>query len=418
MNSNYILKEKIKKLKLGLVLHSLIYFILDLIHIVIYFRIIWMTKQELTIFYIEIFILCFFSIIPMSLLLVLSFFKSTKKLFNTLQAFSKLFFYIIFFNGIIISINTWNNARLLTTFFHYCPFNFNYKDIYRIFNNFEINKEKEIKKQCKYRRCFLNNTFIKDNKNVNNYICNLKEKDKTIDCIELKTIDDDSKIKIEIENYVNYCQSYTKMYKCEKKGLYINYNISYDHKCPNKSDVSFNYAFAFLFILIDSFFCSIPWLYEYYSYKDLIIFLSLEIITANRNAMSERDTNNTSKINNNNNNSGENGSNQENVSIDFERQHTEIIIVDNNINKNNSFENINDKVKDKNILNINSNRIDNSTYKGTILNNNNEINNKNIETENSKSENQLVDNKNKNIFKIINQNNNLNINKKNEEEDK
>ena len=417
MNQNYVLQKKIHSLKLSNLLHSSIYFISVVIHLIVYFEVRWLSNREREFFFIEIIILSFFTIIPNTLSLFLVCVKLTKKLFGILQTFSKVFFYINFFNGLIISIDAWNNATMLSSFFKSCPFYYKIEDINYIFPNVQLDNEL-IKKKCSYRRCFQNNTLIKDQKQVINYICNLQEKDKTIECFEIG--ENERNLNGAIKNYVDYCKSYKKMYKCEKSDdFFPNIQNKYDYKCPGKSDVVFNYTFGFLFIFIDSFICSLPWLYEYYSYKDLILLLCLEFMNNHdRNNQSVRDTNNTTKVNENENNSNDdNGNNNNNNSQSFERQPTETIIVDNNYNKS-----INEtKLDNKNeILSIKNNRINfisncNILSSKEIQNTHHlkdEINVNNIQNDISKSDNQLNINENKNIFKSMNENIHIEIKKK------
>lgn len=417
MNQNSILEKKIQNLKMSNILHSGIYFISIVIHLVVYFEIIWISKREKELFFIEIITLSFFSIIPNILSLFLICVKLTKKLFGILQTLSKVFFYINFFNGLIISIDAWNNATILSSFFKNCPFYYKVEDIPGIFHYFQMEDEL-IKKECSYRRCFQNNTLIKDQKQVINYICNLEEKEKTIECFELG--ENEGNINFLISKYVNYCKSYKKMFKCEKNDdFFQNYQNKINDKCPGKSDVIFNYTFGFLFIFIDSFICSLPWLYEYYSYKDLILLLCLDFMdNHDRNNQSVRDTNNTSKINDNENNSN---SGNNNNSQSFERQPTETIIVENNYNNNMNETRYDNRNEINEILSIKNNRfnyINNSNIlshkdiKKNTLHLKDENNMNNSQNEISKSDNKLNINENKNIFKSMNENIHIEIKKK------
>ena len=85
--------------------------------------------------------------------------KHTKKFLKFLKMFFTTLFYIVFTNGMIISVILWNNAQLLAPFYINCPYNFNIEDIPRIFNEFSIENKKEIKNQCESNRCFLNNLY-------------------------------------------------------------------------------------------------------------------------------------------------------------------------------------------------------------------------------------------------------------------
>ena len=420
MNQNSVLEKKIHSLKMSKMIHSAIYFISILIHLIVYIEIKWITKREKELFFIEIITLSFFSLIPLIISLFLNCVKLTKKLFGILQTLSKVFFYINFFNGLIISIDAWNNATLLSSFFKKCPFYYKVGDILSIFDDFQMGNE-SFKKECSYRRCFQNNTFLKDQKQIINYICNLEEKDKTIECFELG--ENEIYINNSIKQYVNYCKSYKKMYKCEKKDdFFENYQNKYNDKCPSKSDVIFNYTFGFLFIFIDSFICSLPWLYEYYSYQDLILLLCLDFMdNHDRNNHSLRDTNNTSKINDNESNVN-NGNNNINNNQSFERQPTETIIVENNYNNNLNETKFDNRNEINEILSIKNNRA-NFRNNSNILSSKEIKNSHHLNDENnmnytqndiSKSDNKLNIHENKNIFKSMNENIRIEI-KKNEQ---
>lgn len=418
MNQNSILEKKIQNLKMSNILHSGIYFISIVIHLIVYFEIVWISKREKELFFIEIITLSFFSIVPNILSIFLVCVKLTKKLFGIFQTLSKVFFYINFFNGLIISIDSWNNATALSIFFKNCPFYYNADAISYIFHNFQMEDEL-IKKECSYRRCFQNNTLIKDQKQVINYICNLEEKEKTVKCFELG--ENESMINSAISSYVYYCKNYKKMYKCEKNdNFFQKYQNNHNDKCPGKSDVIFNYTFGFLFIFIDSFFCSLPWLYEYYSYKDLILLLCLDFMdNRDRNNHSLRDTNNTSKINDNEDNSN-NANNNNNNSQSFEKQPTETIIVENNYSNNINETRYDNKIEINEMLSIKNNRVNfinnsnilsNKTIKNTLhLNDENHVNY--TQNDISKSDNKLNINENKNIFRSMNENIHIEIKKK------
>ena len=79
----------------------------------------------------------------------------------------------------------YNNARLLSPFFYLCPFSYDIHEISNIFDNYQIDNKKEIKKRCNNRRCFFNNELKINNYYIYYYICNFKTKDKEIKCTEL-----------------------------------------------------------------------------------------------------------------------------------------------------------------------------------------------------------------------------------------
>ena len=399
MNNNVLLKKTIKKIKIEFIVHSFYYGLLLVIHILIFNKINWMKKGEYIVFYIEIIIIAIFTIIPLILFILLLFLKLTKIFLNILKVFLKICYYYIFINGMIISINTWCNTQLLSIFYLNCPYNFNIADLPKIFDNYQIENKKEIKNKCNYNRCFLNG-YYKDNKNNNIiyiYICNIKLNKEKMFCSEL--ILDNQSINKDLINYVNFCRDYTKIYNCIKQDNYISYNISYDYKCPNKSEVSLNHALSFLFILFDSFIASIPWVSECTKIEEIIYLLFPDINNFNQNNQSLKETSNTSKIDDN---SNSNENNQDNNSQTFKKEPTVTIIIDNNINIINDINNSKNIEKNIEILNINKNKNSNIITNENILSNKKIINKSYNNEENSKSQNQLINNNNQNIFKVIN----------------
>ena len=387
MNNDQV-QKKIKSIKIDNIIHSIIHLLLDIIHILAFYYTYFITDLEKNIFYAEIFIICFFTIIPLTINIFFSYLKLTKKFLERLKAILKFLFYLFFLNGLIISINTWNNAKILSNFYYDCPFSYNVKDISTIFEN--LDSKKDIENKCNYNRCFL--IDYKDNKSKNDYLCNMKGNINVDNCSIY--IFNTKNLNEELAKYIDYCSKYTTMYKCEKKHDFNLYRLSHNYKCPNKSDIYFSYAFAFIFIFIDSLLFSMPWLLKYFSIGDLIILLYREINNPNQ---SLNETSHTSKIENNSNN---------NNSLNFEKQPTRTIIIDNKMNNNINISNSNISKNDAEILSINKSiEIKNNQ---NILSNkeqNNENNNieNNVENEKSKSENILINNGNQNIFKIFNQ---------------
>ena len=274
--NNDVIKKHIKSIIIGNFIHSAIHILLDIIHIIVFYKTYFITEFEYTIFFAEIFIICFFTIIPIIINVFLYCFKHSKKFLEMLKNLLKFFFYLFFINGLIISINAWNNAKIISAFYYDCPFNFKINDLSKIFENYQINKNKEINNKCNYKRCFPIDS--NNDKTNNNYICNIKENIHLVNCSDF--ILNNQNINMELIRYVEYCKEYTKIYECERKYDFLLYKISYDFKCPNKSDISFNYAFAYIFIFIDSLLFSVPWLIGHFSIKDLILLLYRDI---NRN---------------------------------------------------------------------------------------------------------------------------------------
>ena len=382
------MQKKVKFIQLIYFLHSLLYIILELIHIVIYCKIFWYSMLSKHLFLIEIYIFLGFIAIPLILVILLFTLKLNKNLFEVFHLLSKILFISYFFNGFLISLIICNNGISLSSFFYYCPYNFENDDIQKIFGDFEMNDKEEIKKKCNYRRCFINNEYLNNNHFIYNFICNFNDKDKMVDCSSMDS--NKEKISDELTSYFNYCNNYTKMYNCNRKNNFITYNIPYNYKCPNKSDIYKNFIASFFIIFIDELISSVPWIIEYYSFYEIILSLSISINNINHiNNFSLKETNNTSKINENN-NPNEND-NIENIP----REPTQTIIIENNNNFDNSNKNVTiNNINNKDILSIKSN----------IINNKNFPKNKIKLNENNESQNQLINNPKKELISVINYN--------------
>ena len=293
------------------------------------------------------------------LLIIIYFaFLCTKVIEKTIKIFIKItltFFFISIINSLYCSIISCYNSTLFNSFYLDCPFNYKIDEISNMINKVS-NLEKAKKNMCNSRKCF----------NINNisniYLCTFHEKDK----YKLYSIEDNKIEDPEVYNFMKYCGKYSLFYIYSKDNYKL-YDIDYDFICPTKSNITYNYVLTYLFIFCNLFCGSILWLFEYCSLKTL---LNLIINSRNYN-LSLRDTYNTSKIDGSDNLPNNNG--DEN----FEKQKTEIVIVDN------SYIEQNQKIDENKVINKENNR------------------------DASKSENQLISNMNNNIFKIMNQNTNI-----------
>ena len=400
MDNQYI-KEEIKILKIGYIIHFLFFLLLLIAHLTIYIKSYWLSKYINHIIFAEIIIISIFSLLPIILLVFISCTKLSEKIIKKLGIISMIFLFIFIINSLFTSISICYNTLLTETFYKNCPYNFNYTDIPNIFINYQIDNKEQIKKKCNYRKCFpinYNNSF---------YICNFKEKDEKANYSELfiSILDTENLIK-EVIEYINYCRYFTIFYKKEKKS-FIYYDISYNFICPNSSDLVINYILTFFFIFADIFASTLSWLYEYYSYKKILLILEYQRYSNNNVNISIKETSNTShidgnNINQNNNNNDEDHNNNEN----FVKQPTDLLIIDNNKIINISKEN-----KEERIINIlNKEKGNNEITNDVDAINNNINNNKN---NNDKSEENLM--KNINIFKVINNPRNQDSNKKEKE---
>ena len=381
-----IIHQEINFLKAGYFIHILLYIILAISQFLVYLKMFWLNNHIKKIFYAEIYIICIFSLYPVILLILFTILTLSEKIIKILEIISILLLFIFIGNSLLTSISIWYNANLMKPFFHDCPFNFNSMDLHKIFSNYIFINKTIIKKKCNYRRCF----SIKNQNDT--YICNFKDKKREYEFNKFYL--ENEKLDHELVKYINYCNNYTFFYKCIRTE-YKSYYSSYDIICPDKQQLFYNYLLTGLFIFSDIFASSLPWLFEFYSFKKIILLLYLERNNINHN-VSLKETNNTSQIEENNNNNSNNSQGQNNDN-NFERQPTEILIID---NKNNS-QRISDENNENKAINIYINK---NKY---IQNNKNNSNLKKINTYEdnnniSKSEAQLVNNENSNIFEIIN----------------
>ena len=372
----------------------MLYFLLSIIQLFIFNNIYWECQYSKKVFYIEILIFFFFSLLIFIFVIINIYLTLSIKLLGIYQILSKVFFFIFFVNCFIISFVLYNNSRILYSFYKLCPYSYDIRYLTKIFDNYKINDDNKIKTKCNYRRCIINNIYIKANYYVYNYICNFEENNNNIKCSHMNI---NNQINDILFNYVGYCKDYTRFYKCERRNNMIINKISYDIICPNKSDVSINIGMIFFLFLLNCL-VSLPWLLEYYLYHELILISTLNNNNPNHINHSLRETNYTSNIDEKNNNS-----------LTFKKEPTRLIIIDNNnynnksrisnVKINNYISNIN-ITKKQEILCINKNNNSNKNVKN-LLNEEKLSNNNNIDK--SKTENQLIsDNKINDIVKVIN----------------
>ena len=366
--NNELIKKTVKSIKITIIVHILIHILLAISHILFFKKTYFITKMEYYIFFIEIFIISFSLLLPIITYIFICRLKFTEKLFFNLKNILYVFSLIFFINGFIIAVNLLENTKIISVFYQYCPFNFNINDIPKIFDNFQINEKKRIKKICNYNRCFPFDNNVKGNKT--NYICNMVC-DKFVGKCSTLTLNNQN-ININLLKYIDYCEDYTHIYKCEEVDYIALYSISYDYKCPNKFDINLSTIFTNIIMFLDPLILAVPLILESQSIDELsnILYGHSNSIINNLN-----ETSHTSKIDENQNNS-----NNDN----FEKKSTITIIIDNKFNTNKNH---------IDILNINKNK--------NILSRK-EIKQNSMEEEKSKTENNLIINNNNNIFKIFN----------------
>ena len=382
-----IIRQEISILKIGYYVHMLLFILVVISHFLVLEKLIWLNIYVFYIFYVEIYIILIFTLYPLIILFILLCLTLKEKVIKILEILSGILLIVFIVNGILTSITIYYNTTLMTKYYHDCPFNYNIKDIPYLFLNYYTRNITSKGKKCNYRRCFPIN-------NNNTFICNFNDDEKDNKFIELSL--EEENITDILSVYINYCYNYTTFYKCEKN-KFNSYKISYDLICPNRQQLSFNNLLSYLFIFANFFSSSLPWLYEFYSFKKILLLLYYERNVIYNHNESLKETNNTSKLDQNSNNP--NGSNQQqNNNQSFQRQQTEIIIIENKHNINN----INNDNNEERIVNINIHKnkdIQNNDKTSNIINNNVD---EDINNNYSKSENHLVNNENKNIFKLMN----------------
>lgn len=357
------MQEKVKSLRNINIIHSFINLIIVTAHIIIYLKIYWISKEANIVYYIMIYIISFFCLIPIFFSILYSIKTIANKILNKTKLLIKHFMLFEMLFSIVLSISLSENQKELSVYFYSCPFYYDINDIDVIFND-----EKKIKENCQMRRCFINEYSNIINKE---YLCNFYIKIKKNYC-SLFSINNEQ-ISPQLMKYYNYCGNYISFYECQNpysEKNKINKINNYDYICPKKLDEIINILFLYFFLIIDIIFLCSPWILQIAYIEDILA----DISPFNNDNLKE--TNNTSKEQNNSNHENNNS---------FQREPTETIIIDNiKDNKNNIInDNLNNKKDLLTLKNLNINKIEDENNK-------------------SKSDIYLIDNKNNNIFRIIN----------------
>ena len=145
------MEGKIKVLRNLYIFHVFVYLLLASSHIIIYLKIFWIKKTSKIIFYVMVYILSFYCVIPIFFSIFFSCSKETKRMIKILH--SNFLFFILL--GIIfpwlIFLALFDNYYELDNYETFCPFLYNINDIDIIFDNI-----KNIEQKCQIRRCFIN----------------------------------------------------------------------------------------------------------------------------------------------------------------------------------------------------------------------------------------------------------------------
>ena len=126
-----------------------------------------------------------------------------------------------------------------------------------------------------------------------------------------------------VQNFYSICNSYTKLYICERSKEPNKFKLEDNYICPEQNYITKLVIYCMFNVLVNLIVGFFPWKSEYNKYKILILYYEPRRNMAKTNSFSS--TINSSKIQKDN-----------NFEEDFEHSPTEIIIVygNNNINLN------------------------------------------------------------------------------------
>ena len=363
-----LINKTFKSLKINYGIHLILLAIILSFNFILNSQIIWLKKIIGKIYLLANYINIVNIIVPIISIIYLIKNKITKKNVKKFKIITIIFctlaiLFGFFFSGVIMI-----NAIESPEFCKECPFILPISEI-NYFSNFNLNKK------CNERRCVLNSpipeTDTKNEKDNYEYICNydptsefdeirdsqdiendnntISKNGDNIFCTEI--VKDDTVLSELENNYVNkfydLCNSYTKLYVCERNKYPNKFKVDNDFICPEKNYMTKLVIYCMLDVLINLIFGFFPWKLEYNKYKLLI--MNFEPRRTTRKTDSFSSTVNDSK------------GIKENISeSNFEHSPTEIIIVCNNKN-NNNFINTNNNNIINIINNVNNNIINNNT---------------------------------------------------------
>ena len=276
------------------------------------------------IFYIYISFLSIIGILQIFFLAIILY-RETYKIFSILLKILIFQILIAVTTALAITIFYYITNKNYPQFYRDCPFNFDLSDINSIFNtssnrnsfNYFSNHDKnnfDLKEKCKKKICI----ETKESNNIFSYyyICNFNSNYKDlIYCNKYIFQDintDNSKI---LENYINICSSKTYFYLCQTNNKPTYYPIDSSYECPTKTSNSFTIG-----IILSIFNIIVPLIiniFQFIIYNKILKLIYLRDINASP-SFNNKNTDNTSKI-------------KENPS--FEKQSSELIIVDNKLVK-------------------------------------------------------------------------------------
>ena len=445
-----IYKKKIKEIKNGYILHLILSAITIVFNFLLLFELYWGSRLLYYLFC----SICIFGImyflIPIIPFIFILLKKLTHKCIKIFTILSFIFCGLAIISGLGFIVILMFNALKLNEFCHECPFNLPISYINNIYDSYKNNniKEKDLKDNCKKRRCIFNNKIM-ESQYPYEYICNYdptdefdKIKNKTnrnetinqIECNKIENNINNYNIeKNEIYKFFEMCNSFDEFFICQRINEHTIYYIAEDYKCPRKNYLTYLIFACMLSVIFNLIISFLLWRSEYIKYKNLI--KGLTQTNNRRTSNSLNSTQNASKIKKEEQeasfkkepteiifvytNTEENMINEENTSYDNEdinyknniKENIKNINIDNKpkINKNN-------RIITNNIVINNNIKINNIIINNNIINNNIKINNiKNINNKddmNQEENNIKILKINKNISKV--KENEKNLNSKNE----
>ena len=323
------------------ILHFLLEIIIIAFNIYYYTSKYWINISFKVIFLIGIIIICFFFIFPLIPLYFILFVQNkNNKLYANNGKISLIFLILSILIGVIINIIFWINLSEFSRFYKDCPYNYSIGDFIKLSEKNEKFSSNEI---CQKRICldynseFINNNIIITNETNNlysdnylNYLCSFDSSDdfknNEVKCGKLTFTSNN--------NYLTYCSKYIFYYLCQRSSPPSKYKIDFNGQCPLENK---KITFIDIFIILNILIGFLPW------------FLELKYMKGYINSPIQSQENNIENNNQDNPNrlGGQNQINQllnkttntsENIKIPNSGEN---LIINNNVN-----ENINESLKE------------------------------------------------------------------------
>ena len=366
--NNRMISQEYKELRRSLYYHLLIFGITSVLNIIFMIKIYFIFKVYKAFFYIGSIIFIFIFLIPIYPIVLLC-----KKLLlsdkvKKMIKLSFIIFLFVLFLGIIINLVIFLNIFELFTFNKECPYNFSYNDFSKFFNLNYITKDIDYNQlsKCSDNRCIL----IKNNLNntsENLYLCNFDSSNdfqnfknrisnKASDTVKNNLIKCELFRKKEFEDENNFNENSEEEYFIIKSFYDIcssenNFFKCYRYKNPKKYKIDYDFSCPnILTSIIDIIFgiISVTFNLIFPLIISVIQYLKYKnILKLYQNINDERtSTRNSSKI--------EEESKKSEIN-NIENNNNEMIIIETNYNKSNELKQNTDKnmINDEDVLNIN-----------------------------------------------------------------